>query len=65
VITDLLLAGDLLGYASPGGRLILSGIIEEQLSPVESALRQSGGVIETRTAIRDWITLTVTKTKTP
>lgn len=56
VIIQLLLSEGLLGHVAPDGRLILSGIIEEQGPGVEAALAEAGGrVIRTITA-GDWVT---------
>ena len=61
VIISLLQEGDLLNYLAPGGRLILSGIIDEQAPAVQSALTQAGGRIIQTLAITDWTTLIATR----
>lgn len=56
----LLLENDrLLEYVAPTGKLILSGIIEEQLNIVETAVAKAGGEISQKTQVRDWVCLTV------
>lgn len=56
VIIQLLSVSGLLNYVASGGRLILSGIINEQGPDIEAALLAAGGkVIETLTA-GDWVT---------
>lgn len=60
VIVSLLDNDHLLDYVAADGRLILSGIIEEQLGVVETAVAQAGGRIQEKIQIRDWICLVVT-----
>jgi ribosomal protein L11 methyltransferase len=57
VIVSLITDGNLLGYAGEQGRLILSGIIEEQDAEVSSALNVAGGSVEDTLAVRDWVCL--------
>lgn len=56
VIIDMLQNG-LLGYLAPGGWLLLSGVIDEQLPAVEAALVAAGGRIHQQRQIRDWVGL--------
>jgi ribosomal protein L11 methyltransferase len=57
VIITLLSEHQLLKYVDPAGKLVLSGIIDQQLDDVTQALHAAGGeVVETLT-IRDWVTL--------
>ena len=57
VIINLLENGGLLSYIKPGGRLIMSGIIDEQKPDVEAAVVAAGGIIISRLHRRDWVTL--------
>lgn len=51
----------LIEYVAEDGVLILSGIIEEQMEAVKTAVSQAGGtIIETRT-VRDWVCLAVSR----
>jgi ribosomal protein L11 methylase PrmA len=47
----------LLDYVRPGGRLILSGIIDEQQPQVEAAIAAAGGTVVDRLFHRDWVTI--------
>lgn len=59
VIINLLGEGRLMEFVAQDGVLILSGIIEEQLTGVKTAVSNAGGhVIDTK-LIRDWVCLTV------
>ncbi|MCB8981258.1 MAG: 50S ribosomal protein L11 methyltransferase [Ardenticatenaceae bacterium] len=49
----------LLEYVAPNGKLILSGIIEEQLGVVETAVTHAGGHIIEKIQVRDWVCLIV------
>ncbi|MBK8899973.1 MAG: 50S ribosomal protein L11 methyltransferase [Anaerolineaceae bacterium] len=60
VIVSLLDDDRLLEYVAPEGRLILSGIIEEQLGMVETAVTLAGGYITEKIQVRDWVCLIVT-----
>ncbi|WP_420631621.1 50S ribosomal protein L11 methyltransferase [Candidatus Leptofilum sp.] len=62
VIVSLIENDRLLEYVAPDGKLILSGIIEEQLGTVETAVAQAGGQIIEKIQVRDWVCLTVTLT---
>ncbi|GAB4148890.1 MAG: 50S ribosomal protein L11 methyltransferase [Candidatus Promineifilaceae bacterium] len=55
VIETMLRQEQLISYVAPGGRLILSGIIEEQAAGVSAAVVESGGEILRTDAIRDWV----------
>lgn len=61
VIVSLLQDGGLLNYLAAGGRLILSGIVEEQAAAVESAVTDAGGQVTERVVVRDWVTLIVAR----
>lgn len=59
VIIHLLESGDLLTNVRPGGRLILSGIIDAQQTDVEDAVDLAGGIVINRLHSRDWVTFFV------
>lgn len=59
VIINLLESGDLLTYVRPGGRLILSGIIDAQQTDVEDAIDLAGGIVINWLHSRDWVTFIV------
>ncbi|MCC6603550.1 MAG: 50S ribosomal protein L11 methyltransferase [Anaerolineae bacterium] len=59
VIVSLFDNDHLLAYVAPGGKLILSGIIEEQLGMVETAVTHAGGHITEKIQVRDWVCLIV------
>ena len=59
VIMTMLAQDDLLGYVGANGRLILSGIIDEQAQAVETAVYEAGGRIQQTLSIRDWIAFIV------
>lgn len=56
-----LLAAGLSELVAPQGKLILSGILEEQVVDVESAIRASGLRVEEERRLEDWRALVVTK----
>lgn len=60
VIVSLLDNDALMEYVAPSGRLILSGIIEEQLGVVETAVTQAGGRVLEKLQVRDWVCLIIT-----
>jgi ribosomal protein L11 methyltransferase len=60
VIASMLRQDGLLDYLAPAGRLILSGIIDEQRVLVTDAVADAGGTIEEILVIRDWLALVVT-----
>ena len=55
VIIKLFQQNELLSYVGANGRLILSGIIEEQGAGVETAVAEAGGCVVEKLQIRDWI----------
>lgn len=57
VIIGLLAENGLLNTVAPGGRLILSGIIDEQSADVAAALAAAGGRVEQTITAGDWVTL--------
>ena len=57
VIVAMLQEDGLLDYATEGGRLLLSGIVEEQAPAVREALAAAGGVVVDEMTIRDWVTI--------
>ncbi len=57
VIVGLLENNHLLSYVKPGGRLILSGIIEEQAEDVKTAVTQAGGLIHKTLQMTDWVAI--------
>lgn len=57
VIIQLLNEKGLLGHVAPGGRLILSGIIQEQSPDVKAALLSAGGQVRQTITAGDWVTL--------
>jgi ribosomal protein L11 methylase PrmA len=50
-----------LELAGENGRLILSGIIEEQVGAVDRAVQTAGGQVIERMQIGDWVALVVTR----
>ncbi len=59
VIIGLLERDGLMDYVGKNGRLILSGIIEEQAGAVETAVAAAGGQIIETFQVRDWMAYTV------
>lgn len=59
VIIQLLQEDNLLAYAAADGLLILSGIIDEQVEDVKTAVVQAGGQVIKTLTVRDWVTLIV------
>lgn len=59
VIVSLFNNDRLLDYVATTGKLILSGVIEEQLRMVETAVIQAGGHITEKIQVRDWVCLIV------
>ncbi|MFW5940205.1 MAG: 50S ribosomal protein L11 methyltransferase [Chloroflexota bacterium] len=65
VIVRMVQDDRLLDYLGPDGRLLLSGIIDQQLPKVERALEAGrASVVETLT-VRDWVTLIVRRNTRP
>ncbi|MCB8989145.1 MAG: 50S ribosomal protein L11 methyltransferase [Ardenticatenaceae bacterium] len=60
VIIALLQEDGLMSYVAGNGRLILSGIIEEQAEGVETAVIAAGGQILQKLTVRDWVALIAT-----
>ncbi len=59
VIITLLAEYDLLAYVAPHGRLILSGIIDQQAEEVETAVSAANGRIQQQLQIRDWVSYVI------
>ena len=59
VIINLFNNDRLIDYVADDGVLILSGIIEEQLGDVETAVVEAGGIIIETKKTRDWVCLAV------
>lgn len=55
------LAGDITGSLRPGGRVILSGILNEQADEVIAIYTRAGNSLEDRQEIGDWTTTTLVK----
>jgi ribosomal protein L11 methyltransferase len=55
VIVALLNEGGLMGYVGANGRLILSGIIDQQMGDVETAVAHAGGTVVEKLVMRDWV----------
>ena len=58
----LALAPDLAAHAAPGGRAILSGILNEQAEEVTAAYAALGFAEEARDVLGDWTTLSLRRT---
>jgi len=65
VIIDLLDEGQLMANLAPQGKVILSGIIEDQADEVRSAVDRTGGKVFRQQSIGDWICLVVEHENTP
>lgn len=59
VIITILEQDDLMGYLAENGRLILSGIITEQVDAVEQAVQAARGHLSERFEMGDWVALVV------
>lgn len=60
VIVALLNEGNLMSYpAKQNGRLILSGIIDQQMDEIETAVLNAGGIVLEKLVVRDWVTYIV------
>lgn len=55
VIISMLRDGPLMAYVARQGRLVLSGIIDQQLEGVEAALVDAGAEVIDRLLVRDWV----------
>jgi ribosomal protein L11 methyltransferase len=58
-----LLAGGLGDLVTPGGKLILSGILEDQVDEVEAAVESGGLRVEKERGIEDWRALVAVQNK--
>lgn len=59
VIVMLLQEHALMDYVAESGYLVLSGIIDQQMEEVETAVTQAGGTIYQTRQIRDWVSYTI------
>lgn len=59
VIIALLRDGGLLEYVAPGGQLVLSGILDQQLSQIEEAIDFAGGSLVETLHMGDWVACVV------
>jgi ribosomal protein L11 methyltransferase len=59
VIITILEQDDLMGYLAENGRLILSGIIAEQVDAIAQAVQAAGGQLTERFSMGDWVALVV------
>lgn len=59
VIVVLLQEHALMDYVAESGYLVLSGIIDQQMEEVETAVAQAGGTIYQTRQIRDWVSYTI------
>lgn len=59
IVIKLLEQGGLMGYVGENGRLILSGIIDQQAAGVETAVKNAGGKIIHTFTTRDWVSFIV------
>lgn len=59
-----LIQQELISYLSPAGRIIMSGIIDDQVDGVRNALAQAGGEVTRKLTTGDWVSL-VAKQKAP
>ena len=57
IIVAMLRGGALMARVAPEGRLILSGIIDQQLEDVEAALADAGASSLEHLVVRDWVTV--------
>ena len=55
VIINLFQNDGLMSYVGANGRLILSGIIEEQGAGLETAVAEAGGCVVEKLQVRDWV----------
>jgi ribosomal protein L11 methylase PrmA len=57
--------GQLMAYLAPRGKVILSGIIEEQADEVRQAVGRAGGRVYRQLSAGDWICLIAEHENTP
>lgn len=62
VIIELFEQNNLMDYAAENGRLILSGIITEQIAEIDRVVDAVGGQITERMSMGDWVGLVVEQT---
>lgn len=61
IIIALLNEGGLMNYLTKqNGRLILSGIIDQQMDEIETAVLNASGIVLEKLVVRDWVTYIVT-----
>lgn len=48
-----------MGYVGENGRLILSGIIDQQMEDVETAVAGAGGSVVDKLVMRDWVSYVI------
>ncbi len=65
VIINLLDEGQLMANLAPQGKVILSGIIEDQAEGVRQAVARAGGKVFRQLSAGDWICLVVEHKNTP
>jgi ribosomal protein L11 methyltransferase len=61
VIIELFEQDHLLDFAATNGRIILSGIIEEQVAAIDRVVRAAGGEVIERMSMDDWAALVVAR----
>ena len=61
VVLTAMLRENLAGLMAPGGRIILSGILQEQSAGVEQALADAGLRLEEKRRREDWVALVATR----
>lgn len=59
VIITLLAEGGLLDYVADNGRLVLSGILDQQLGEIEQAISDAGGTLLETLSMGDWVACVV------
>jgi ribosomal protein L11 methyltransferase len=60
-VIDGLLREGLFGYLAAEGKLILSGIIEDQVDDLQKTISEAGGEVIQRSAVKDWVALVANK----
>lgn len=63
VIISLFEEDDLLAYPTDNGRLVLSGLIGEQVEGVERVIHTAGGQISDEISMGDWVALIVERSR--